>query len=68
MVVGTTAICDFCYERCLPDDFTTVHLEKAGQPVEFTFHNRHASDCLAQKLLELRARFSENPFADTPEA
>ncbi len=58
MVVGRTVICDFCYELCLPDDFTIIHLEKAGQPFEFTFHNTLEKPCLRFKIEELRLKFS----------
>ena len=64
MVVGTTVICDFCFERCMPDDFTTVHLEKSGQPVDFTFHNRNSSDCLSKKIEELRRKFPTSTAAE----
>ena len=64
MVVGQTIICDFCFDRCLPDDFTSIHLEKSGQPFEFTFHNRNGSDCLAKKIEELRRKFSTSTAAE----
>lgn len=68
MVVGTTVICDFCFERCLPDDFTIVHLEKAGQPFEFTFHNTLEKPCLKAKIDELRQKFPIPIFSDPPDA
>lgn len=64
MVVGTTVICDFCFERCLPDDFTIVHLEKAGQPFEFTFHNTLEKPCLKSKIEELKRKFPLSTAAE----
>lgn len=58
MVIGRTVICDFCYESCLPNDFTTVHLEKSGQPFEFIFHNTIERPCLLLKLEELQQQFA----------
>jgi hypothetical protein len=68
MVVGRIVICDRCFERCMPDDFTSVHLEKAGQPVEFTFHNTLEKPCLKSKLEELRRRFPLPIFSNPPDS
>lgn len=58
MVFGTITYCDFCKQVCFPDDFTTIHLGASGEIHGFSFHNRHPSDCLAQKLRELREQFA----------
>lgn len=54
-------VCNFCYERCLPNDFTTVHFERAGHAVQFTFHNIIERPCLKLKIEELRQQFSVAP-------
>jgi hypothetical protein len=49
MVIGQKVYCDYCNELCLPDDFTSVHIEGSGGELhEFTFHNRNSDDCLAK--------------------
>ena len=58
MIVDRIVICDFCYDACLPDDLTIVHLEESGQPFEVTFHNTPEKPCLRSKIEELWIKFS----------
>jgi len=50
-------ICERCANEVLPNEGTTIHLERKGVKFSFTFHNRNKNDCLAQEILELKAKF-----------
>jgi hypothetical protein len=52
----------------MPDDFTTVRLEKAGRTVEFTFHNTIEKPCLKLKIDELRLKFPFSIFSNPPDS
>lgn len=58
MVIEGIVYCDFCGNVIFPDDGTPVKIEKDGNLHQFHFHNRHNTDCLAEKIAVLRSQFA----------
>lgn len=58
MKVGILFICDYCVLPIAEGEGTTVNIEHRGTETEFHYHNRTNQDCLAQKIQELKKRFS----------
>jgi hypothetical protein len=44
-------------------DVTPVRVEENGHRVQLHIHNRHANDCLAQKLIEMADQYSNETLA-----
>jgi hypothetical protein len=61
MQSGIEVLCEVC---CLPveqNEGTTIHSEHYGRTFNFTFHNRHAGDCMNTYLANLRKEFETKP-------
>ena len=58
MSIEGNKFCDVCGGAIGRDDLTAVKIEEEGHLVQFHFHNRHETDCLAQKLMELDEKFA----------
>jgi hypothetical protein len=58
MSIEGNKFCDVCGGAIGRDDLTAVKIEQQGHLVQFHFHNRHETDCLAQKLMELDEKFA----------
>ena len=63
MSIGGSKFCDVCGGAIYQDDLTAVKIEQDGHLVQFHFHNRHETDCLAQKLMELDEKFTNQSIA-----
>jgi hypothetical protein len=63
MSIGGSKFCDVCGGAIYRDDLTAVKIEQDGHLVQFHFHNRHETDCLAQKLMELDEKFASESIA-----
>lgn len=63
MSIEGNKFCDVCGGAICRDDLTAVKIEQDGHLVQFHFHNRHATDCLAQKLMELDEKFAGESIA-----
>jgi hypothetical protein len=50
----TRVICDLCCKPVASNEGTSVHSEYQGRTLQFTFHNRHADDCISKYLADLR--------------
>jgi hypothetical protein len=53
--------CDFCGLPLLDDDKVSVKIPRGDKTYIFRYHNRNGSDCLAQKLVELKQKFESTP-------
>jgi hypothetical protein len=51
-------LCDFCTGVIFPDEGTPVHLQVGEKKFTFHYHNRNATDCLKQKIEQLRQQFA----------
>lgn len=63
MSIEGNKFCDVCGGAIGRDDLTAVKIEQEGHLVQFHFHNRHETDCLAQKLMELDEKFANETLA-----
>ena len=63
MSIEGNKFCDLCGGAVRLGDLTTVKMEQEGHLVPFHFHNRHNTDCLAQKLIELNEKFANESVA-----
>jgi hypothetical protein len=57
MSTGGNKFCDVCGGAIGLDDLAPVKVEEEGHFVQLHFHNRHETDCLAQKLMSLNEKF-----------
>jgi hypothetical protein len=53
MSIQGMRFCDVCGGVIGLDDIAPVKVDEDGHLVQLHLHNRHANDCLAQKLTEL---------------
>ena len=58
MSIEGTKFCDLCGGAIDLSDVTAVKIEEDGRVAQRHFHNRHANDCLAQKLAALEDEFA----------
>ncbi len=58
MSIEGMKFCDLCGGAIFLGDVTAVKIEEDGHFAQQHFHNRHAGDCLAQKLAALEDQFA----------
>jgi hypothetical protein len=58
MSIEGMKFCDLCGGAIYLGDVTAVKIEEDGHFAQQHFHNRHANDCLAQKLASLEDEFA----------
>jgi hypothetical protein len=63
MSIGGNKFCDHCGGAIYLHDLTAVKMEQDGHLVQLHFHNRHSTDCLAQRLIELDEKFANESIA-----
>ncbi len=59
MSIEGIKFCDLCGGAIYLGDVTAVKIEEDGHLAQQHFHNRHANDCLAQKLAALADEFAQ---------
>jgi hypothetical protein len=60
MSIEGMKFCDHCGGEVYLGDVTAVKIEEDGHLAQQHFHNRHANDCLAQKLAALADEFAHS--------
>src|SRR5258708_40339758 len=58
MSIEGIKFCDLCGGAIYLGDVTAVKIEEDGHLAQLHFHNRHANDCLTQKLAALEDEFA----------
>jgi len=65
MSIEGLKFCDVCGGAISLHDVAPVRMEDNGHLVQLHLHNRHADDCLAQKLNELAEQYANQALAAT---
>jgi hypothetical protein len=63
MSIEGVRFCDVCGGVIGMDDIAPVRVDEDGHMVQLHLHNRHANDCLEQKLTALAQQYSSRALA-----